>query len=303
MRRLDPDAKSRPKARKKNAFEEGEEKESAGKKRDEGSLVAEANRSNQDGIHQGPAPDAIGQFRQPGQVVTNSLGIRFAWIPPRTFLMGSPAGEKEREGSEAQHQARLSKGFFMGTCPVTQAHWKKVMGENPSRFRGENLPVEQISWHECAAFCKKMSEMDGKLYRLPSESEWEHACRAGTITPFHFGETILADQGNFDAKYPYGDGKKGTCRQQTTPVDEFAPNAWGLFDVHGNVWEWCSDWYGIYPTEDSVDCHGPTNGAERVIRGGAWNQIPKRCRSAYRECSDPNKRRKDVGFRVCFSED
>ena len=161
------------------------------------------------------------------------------------------------------------------------------MGENPSRFKGDTLPVEQVLWHECIEFCKKMSSMDGKPFRLPSESEWEYACRAGTITPFHFGETISSDQANFDASRVYGDGKPGINRRQTTAVGRFPPNAWGLFDVHGNVWEWCSDWYGIYPTEDSVDYQGPANGTERVIRGGAWNQIPRRCRSAYRGTEDP----------------
>jgi formylglycine-generating enzyme required for sulfatase activity len=191
----------------------------------------------------------------------------------------------------------------MGVFLVTQAQWKKVMGKNPSRFQGDTLPVEQVSWHECNEFCKKASKMDGKPYHLPSESEWEYACRANTVTAFHFGETISTDQGNFDGNYVYGIGKKGTNRQKSTPVDAFPPNDWGLFDMHGNLWEWCGDWYGIYPTEDSVDYQGPIMGAERVIRGGAWNQIPKRCRSAYRERSDPRKGRKDVGFRLCFSEE
>ena len=234
---------------------------------------------------------------------TNSCGITFVWIRHGIFLMGSPPDEKEREANEVQHEIRLSNGCFMGIHPVSQAQWKTVMGTNPSRFQDDTLPVEQVSWHECHEFCKKMTEMDGKPYRLPTETEWEYACRAGTTTPFHFGQTLSTDQANFDGKYVYGDGEEGTYRQRTTPVGRFPPNAWGLYDLHGNVWEWCSDWYGIYPTEDSVDYQGPMNGTERIIRGGAWNQIPRRCRSAHRDRAEPTKRRKDVGCRICFSED
>jgi formylglycine-generating enzyme len=232
----------------------------------------------------------------------SSVGITFVWIRHGTFLMGSPPDEKNRERIESQHKIRLSNGWFMGIHPVTQAQWRTVMGTNPSRFPGDTLPVEQVTWHECHEFCKRLTVMDGKPYRLPTEAEWEFACRAGTTTPFHFGETISTDQANFDGKYVHGDGQEGTCRQKTTPVGVFPPNAWGLYDFHGNVWEWCKDWYGPYPIEDSEDYDGPLHGAERVIRGGAWNQIPKRCRSAYRERADPMKRRKDVGFRICFSE-
>jgi len=238
-----------------------------------------------------------------GQIVTNSSGIRFAWIPPGSFLMGSPAGEKEREGHEAQHRATLTKGCFMGVHPVTQGQWRHVMGENPSRFKGDTLPVEQVSWDDCIAFCKRLSEREGKHYRLPTETEWEWACRAGTITPFHFGETILPEQANYDSNYVYGTGTPGTPRKQTTPAGAFPANAWGLFDMHGNVWEWCLDWYGVYPTGESVDYQGPKAGVERVIRGGAWNQILRRCRSASRDFENPRKRRKDVGFRICFSAD
>jgi formylglycine-generating enzyme required for sulfatase activity len=193
--------------------------------------------------------------------------------------------------------------LFLAVHAVTQAQWKAVMGENPSRFQGDSLPVEQVSWDACNTFCKKLSEKDGKRYRLPTEAEWEWACRAGTATPFHFGDTISAEQGNFDASYTYGNSTKGTPRRMPTPVGSFPPNAWGLFDMHGNVWEWCLDWYGIYPTQESVEYQGPTSGAVRVIRGGAWNQIPRRCRSAHRDGSDPRKGRKDVGFRICFSEE
>ena len=190
----------------------------------------------------------------------------------------------------------------MGIHAVTQAQWKAVMGDNPSRFQGDALPVEQVSWQQCNEFCEKMRKMDGKPYRLPTETEWEWACRAGTISPFYFGETISAEQANFDASYSYANGTTATPRRKTTPVASFPSNAFGLFDMHGNVWEWCLDWYGNYPTGDTVDYQGPTVGTERVMRGGAWNQIPRRCRSAFRGNEEPRKRRKDVGFRICLSE-
>jgi formylglycine-generating enzyme required for sulfatase activity len=191
----------------------------------------------------------------------------------------------------------------MAVHPVTQAQWNQVMGENPSRFKGETLPVEQVSWDDCTAFCKRLSEREGKHYRLPTEAEWEWACRAGTTTPFHFGETILPQQANFDCNYVYGKGTPGTPRKQTTPVASFPANAWGLLDMHGNVWEWCLDWHGVYPGGESVDYQGPKAGTDRVIRGGAWNQIPRCCRSACRRSEELRRRRKDVGFRICFSEE
>jgi formylglycine-generating enzyme required for sulfatase activity len=285
MKRVGADAPSKP-TQKTNGAEGGGAKEGTAAPAP-ASLAKPATEPNQ---------------RDENSAFTNSVRMEFVLIPPGTFMMGSPAHEKEREANEAQLEVMLSKGYFMGIHPVTQAQWKKVMGENPSRFQGDTLPVEQVSWHECIEFCKKMNLIDGKRYRLPSEAEWEYACRAGTNTPFHFGETISTDRANFDGKFVYGNGKGGTYRQKTTPVDVFPPNEWGLCDLHGNVWEWCSDWYGIYPSGDAVDFQGPIEGRARVIRGGAWNQIPRRCRSAHRDCADPRKRRKDVGFRVCFSD-
>lgn len=238
----------------------------------------------------------------PGQTVSNDLGITFARIPPGRFLMGSPQSELGRESNESQHMVTVAKEFFLSVHPISQAQWKAVMETNPSRFQGASLPVEQVSWDECAAFCKKLSEIHGKQYRLPTEAEWEYACRAGSTTPYHFGNTITAAQANFDSSYTYGNGVKETPRRTTTPVGSFPANAWGLFDMHGNVWEWCLDWFGAYPTEDIPGYRGPQAGTERVIRGGAWNQIPRRCRSSMRGSEDPRKRRKDVGFRVCFTE-
>jgi formylglycine-generating enzyme required for sulfatase activity len=208
--------------------------------------------------------------RKPGEIITNNLGMKFAWIPPGTFLMGSPKTEAERSDNETQHKVTLSKGFFMGVHLVTQEQWQTVMGNNPSNFKGEkNLPVEQVSWNDWQEFLKKLREKDKKAYRLPSEAEWEYACRAGTTKPFHFGGTISTDQANYNGNYTYGDGKKGKYREKTTPVGSFPANAYGLFDTHGNLFEWCQDWLGDYPQNDVVDPQGPDAGQYRVLRGGS----------------------------------
>ena len=147
------------------------------------------------------------------------------------------------------------------------------MGTNHSDFKGEkNLPVEQVEWDGCQEFAKKLRDKDKKPYRLPTEAEWEYACRAGTTTPFYFGDTISTDQANYDGNHVYGNGKKGVYREKTTPVGSFPANAWGLHDMHGNVWQWCQDWYGDYPQNDVVDPQGPEKGKLRVLRGGSWNR-------------------------------
>ncbi len=214
--------------------------------------------------------------RKAGELYTNSLGMKFAWIPPGTFLMGSPPNEPQREDDETQHKVTLTKGFWIGVHQVTQAQWQAVMGANPSHFKGEsNLPVENVSWDDCVAFCEALGKKDGKPYRLPTEAEWEYACRAGTTTPFHFGATISVNQANYDGNYIYGNGKKGVYRQKTTPVGSFPANVWGLFDMHGNVWEWCADWYGPYPEEELKDPQVFVGGDRRVCRGGSWNDYPR----------------------------
>ena len=191
----------------------------------------------------------------------------------------------------------------MGVYTVTQEQWQEVMGNNPSHFKGEkNLPVEYVFWNDCQEFIKKLQEKDKKLYRLPSEAEWEYAFRAGTKAPFHFGETIATDQANYDGDFIYGDGKKGVNRQKTMPVGSFPANAWGLHDMHGNVWQWCQDWYGEYPQKDVVDPKGPENGKLRVLRGGSWVFGPEDCRSACRDKDEPGLRSGNYGLRVCFSE-
>ncbi len=196
-------------------------------------------------------PSRPPQQRRAGEIIANSLGMRFAWRPPGTFLMGSPPSEPQRWDDEQQHRVTLSKGFWLGVTPVTQAQWQAVMGSNPSHFQGDDRPVEEVSWDDCQEFCKRLAERDGQRYRLPTEAEWEYACRAGTTTPFHFGATLSTEQANYDGNYTYGEGKKGKYREETTPVGSFPANAWGLHDMHGNVWEWCQDWYGPYLKEIS----------------------------------------------------
>ena len=225
---------------------------------------------------------------------TNSLGMKFVWIPAGSFMMGSPKEEKERRDNEAQHKVTLTRGFYMSIHPVTQEQWEAVMGTEPSHFSGDkNLPVESVSWIDCQEFIMKLCEKDMKPYRLPTEAEWEYSCRSGTTTTFHFGETISTDQANFS-------GKEGERRRKTTSVASFPANAWGLHDMHGNVWQWCQDQYDEYPQKDVVDPQGPDKKENRVLRGGSWNHAPDYCRSASRLWGLPSHRSKYFGFRLCF---
>lgn len=244
------------------------------------------------------------QQKDPPKDFTNSIGMKFVWIPPGSFMMGSPKDEREREPNETQHKVTLTKGFFMDVYTVTQEQWQAVMGNNPSRFRGaRNLPVEQVSWHECQEFAKKLREKDKKPYRLPTEAEWEYACRGGTTTPFSFGETISTEQANYCGDFTYGNGKKGVYRKNTTPVGSFPPNAFGLYDMHGNLFQWCQDWYGEYPQNDVVDPKGPDKRDFRVLRGGSSSILPGYCRSAFRHGYLPGLRNPGIGFRLCFCLD
>jgi formylglycine-generating enzyme required for sulfatase activity len=238
--------------------------------------------------------------------MTNSVGMKLVLIPAGEFLMGSPETEKKRSADEGpQHKVRITKSFYMGTTEVTQAQWRAVMGQavkgmNFSYFRGDNLPVENKSWNDCQEFIKKLSANEGMTYRLPTEAEWEYACRAGTTTPFNTGETISTDQANYDGNNIYGNGVKGAFRQKTTPVGGFKPNAWGLYDMHGNVWEWCEDWYdsSYYRNSLAADPTGPARGASRVLRGGSWKFYPKNCRSSSRNWYYPDSSINYIGFRV-----
>lgn len=239
------------------------------------------------------------------QSLTNSIGINLVLIPKGKFLMGSPETEEKRVKDEIQHEVTISQNFYMGSTEVTQAQWNKVIGINPSSFKGDELPVYQIRPYEAVWFCKRLSEMPeekkaGRKYRLPTEAEWEYACRAGTITPFNFGSQLNGRQANCDGTRPYGTDTKGPNLEKTSPVGTYPANAWGLYDMHGNVWEWCSDWYGEYPSGSVTDPSGPARGWQRVYRGGDWRVDAVNCRSADRGC-DPSIRSRLIGFRVVMS--
>jgi formylglycine-generating enzyme required for sulfatase activity len=189
----------------------------------------------------------------------------------------------------------------MAQMEVTQAQYRQITGANPSLFKGDDLPVETVSWEEAVAFCRKLTDREGFPYGLPTEAQWEYACRAGTTTPFNTGQIISTDQANYDGDHTYGNGRKGIDPQKTREVGGLAPNAFGLYDMHGNVWEWCSDWYDekYYAGSPGVDPSGPSGGATyRVLRGGSWNYNPGICRSANRDWITPNLRYSNVGFRI-----
>jgi formylglycine-generating enzyme required for sulfatase activity len=240
----------------------------------------------------------------PGRSVRLGRGVEmtFSFIPPGSFLMGSPPDEEARREDESQHRVTLTQGFYLGIHPVTQAQWQAVLGSNPSHFQGTRLPVNTVSWEDCQEFCGKLSERDGQRYRLPSEAQWEYACRAGTTTPFHFGPTISTDQVNYNGNYIYGQGKKGIYRKKMTAVGSFPANAWGLFDLHGEVWEWCQDALGQYGHKDATD---PLNDKVdyRVLRGGSWLGDPGECRAAFRNRDAPVLRYRGFGCRVVLCLD
>ncbi|MBF0202306.1 MAG: formylglycine-generating enzyme family protein, partial [Desulfamplus sp.] len=219
-----------------------------------------------------------------------------------TFMMGSPENEHERYSDETQHRVTLTRDFYMQTTPVTQGQWKRIMGNNPSYFKdgGLNCPVENVSWDDCQDFIRKLNRQtqSDRKYRLPTEAEWEYACRAGTTTPYYFGNNITTDQVNYKGTHPYADGKKGVYRKKTTPVKSFPCNQFGLYDMHGNVWEWCHDWYGEYPSGEVTDPAGPASGTVRVLRGGAWDIDGEYCRSASRNWLSPSFHYTNFGLRL-----
>jgi formylglycine-generating enzyme required for sulfatase activity len=237
----------------------------------------------------GESANIGGVDRQPGKGMTNSIGMKLVYIQPGEFQMGSNDGEDDEK---PLHTVKITKGFYMGAFEVTQGQYQKVMGNNPSNFKGEdNLPVETVSWDAAVEFCKKLSQKEGKTYRLPTEAEWEYACRAGTTTKFSFGEDE-SRLGEY-AWYAQNSGDK------THAVGEKKPNAWGLYDMAGNVWEWCNDSYlsryGSSPTNNPAS---PTGGGFRVIRGGGWFYFAYYCRVSCRGISIPGFRCSRGGFRV-----
>ena len=222
------------------------------------------------------------------------------WIEPGTFMMGSPENEVEREtwgADETLHQVTLSQGFWLGATTVTQELWQAVTGDNPSRFKGDQRPVEQVSWEDAQKFMAELNkEIPGLELDLPTEAQWEYACRAGTITPFFFGENISTDQVNYNT----AGGEKGSYQGETVEVKALPCNDWGLYQMHGNVWEWCRDWLGDYPLVPVVDPSGSAGGitSSRVFRGGSWFDYSRSCRSASRNGSQQDNRRLTLGFRL-----
>jgi formylglycine-generating enzyme required for sulfatase activity len=256
---------------------------------------------------------------------TEALGdqveLDMVLIPAGRFEMGSPADEPERRDSEGPQHLVMVPTFFMGRTPITQAQWRQVarlakvkteLEEKPSRAEGDNRPVERVSWDDATEFCARLSRYTKREYGLPSEAEWEYACRAETTTAFHFGETIDAEVANYQAQdekigditYPgkYGRGKFGEYRKHTTPVGSFPPNQFGLYDMHGNVWEWCmDDWHDNYkkaPNDGSAWLKNVKTASSKVLRGGSWDIDPRNCRSAYRFNLTRVNRRTSFGFRV-----
>jgi formylglycine-generating enzyme required for sulfatase activity len=250
--------------------------------------------------------------------LTPVVALTMVEIPAGSFLMGSPEEEPERGAEEGpRHRVELD-GFFMSQTPITQAQWRVVAGwrqvgrevddPDPSNFKGADRPVENVSWFDAVEFCERLSQRTGRRYGLPSEAQWEYACRAGTSTPFHFGGTLTAELANYSASATYGGGPKGTNRGQTTDVGSFPANTWGLQDMHGNVREWCADqWHDRYEQRGQ---QAPADGRPwmdeqadedrpQLLRGGSWNGLPRFCRSAIRNRYHPDYRFDLIGFRVC----
>ncbi|MCL4204939.1 MAG: formylglycine-generating enzyme family protein [Pirellulaceae bacterium] len=250
--------------------------------------------------------------------VTNSIGMKLILIPPGEFMMGSSEQEADRVDNERQHPVRLTEPYYLGVQEVTQGEYERVMGTNPSWFsrtgQGGNkvsgrdtrsFPVESVSWEAAVEFCVRLSRLAaeqklGRVYRLPTEAEWEYACRAGTTTPFHFGSQLDGREANCNGNYPYGTTVTGPFLMRATAVGHYGPNGFGLYDMHGNVWEWCRDWYGNYATKQVDDPTGPALGGYRVVRGGSWDVYAAFCRSAVRNGYAMDFLSRDLGFRLAL---
>jgi formylglycine-generating enzyme required for sulfatase activity len=247
------------------------------------------------------------------RALVNSLGMRLVYIPAGDFLMGSPSGEPDRAADEPEHAVQLTHGYYLAAAPVTQAQWWSLMRDRPSRFKGDNLPVESITWHDAVEFCQRLTRLESswrarlfpgspglRRYRLPTEAEWEYAARAGRRRAFATGHTLGAHEANCDGGSALTGHAASRLRGRTTEVGAFCANAWGLYDVHGNVAEWCQDRYAAYPYGPCIDPAGPDEGVFRVTRGGSWASPPRDCRSAARDRRMPDQAHETVGFRVAL---
>jgi formylglycine-generating enzyme required for sulfatase activity len=260
------------------------------------------------------APLAPSAVEQP-KTLANAVGMAFVLVPAGSFDMGSPETEPGHRSNEGPvHEVVIGRPFYLGVHPVTQRVFQAVTGRNPSKFHaanggGPDHPVEMVSWDDAAGFCRRLSEVAeeraaGRSYRLPTEAEWEYACRAGKrASAFGHGDTLSADLANFDTAYPVGEVAPAAAVGRTTPADRYPANAWGLHDPHGNVWEWCADWYaeGYYAKSPPRDPGGPAEGKYRVLRGGSWRNHGSACRAAYRNALAPHMRDSATGFRVVLT--
>jgi formylglycine-generating enzyme required for sulfatase activity len=253
--------------------------------------------------------------------ITNSIGMRLRLIPAGRFFMGSTNAEDRPDDETPKHEVEISTPFYLGVYEVTQGQYERVQGKNPSHFSGSgdgssavrnlagtgDLPVESVTWGEAVGFCRRLGAMPGEIaagreYRLPTEAEWEYACRAGTRTAFHFGAALSSTRANFNGRFPEGGAAEGPYLGRPAPVGSYAPNAFGLFDMHGNVDEWCQDRYGerYYAAGPARDPPGPDQGERRVTRGGSYASLGRCCRSAYRDNALPAARFPGTGFRVAM---
>ena len=264
------------------------------------------------GISAQGATGALGEVPAEGERASANM----VKINGGAFMMGSPADEPERSDIEGPQRQVTVSAFSIGKYEVTQREWREVMGTNPSEFKGDTLPVECVSWYEAVEYCNQRSRREGLTpaytingtdvtwnrdasgYRLPTEAEWEYACRAGTASPFNTGNNITASQANYDGNYPYGANAEGVYREKTVEAGSSAANGWGLYDMHGNVWEWCWDWYGDYTGGAQRDPAGPSSGSNRVIRGGSWLNDARNLRSSNRNFYSPSDLGSTLGFRL-----
>jgi formylglycine-generating enzyme required for sulfatase activity len=257
----------------------------------------------------GMANDLLAQARKSSEQTPATLGpevgspwtvpdlsLEMLWCKPGAFQMGSPEDEEGREDNETLHEVTLTSGYWLGKHPVTQAQWESVMGDNPSRRKGANRPAECVSWDDVTSFCEKLTELEreagrlpaGMAYQLPTEAQWEYACRAGTTTAYAFGDELTAKDANFDDNV-----------NETTDVGQYPANAWGFHDMHGNVSDWCADWFEEdYPTGNVANPTGPAGGSDRVLRGGSWPMSANFARSALRAGFGPASSYGTLGFRL-----